>query len=187
MRELLIAVVVLGVDDAHAEEVEDSVRAQSLVGDLDGPWLHLDDAVLAPGLEAFDATRDSRTTFIKLGPRTRLALDGASWSANLDMRDDGGPGARDIPGHGWRAGLRLSHDFGLVRVRTNGSINHVDTRYGTGTYTDVGLSIGRTHRLSRWMTGWISLGIERRRWSGPPPPGESNATELTLTIGTTFR
>ena len=67
MRELLIGVVVVGAGAAHAEEgPEASVRAQAEPADREGPWLHLDDAVLPPGLEAFDAARDSETTTLEL-------------------------------------------------------------------------------------------------------------------------
>jgi len=75
-----------------------------------------------------------------------------------------------------------------LRFGAGVSVAHVDTRFGSGSYVDLGLSLSRTVRLSRWMTAWISLSFGRRRWlDSSPPAGEADATEAMLTIGTTFR
>ncbi|MDB4960144.1 MAG: hypothetical protein JWP01_143 [Myxococcales bacterium] len=50
-----------------------------------------------------------------------------------------------------------------------------------------GVSVSRTVRLSRWMTGWISLDVGRQEWIDRAPPGEADSTTLALSIGTTFR
>jgi len=177
---------------AHADDQpEESVRVRvrpSPLREEHGPWLTLDDAVLGPNLEPFDAIRDRETTTIAIGG-TKLALEGDWWTAGNDVPEHGISADRDIPGHGWRAAVRLSRDLGLVRVSGSATLGHVESRYGEGNYSELSVSIVRTVRLSRWMTGWISVTAGRRRWLGkdPPPAGERDATQVMLSIGTTFR
>jgi len=66
-------------------------------------------------------------------------------------------------------------------------VNHLDTRYGRGTYYDLRISLFRTLRLSKWMTAWIALSVGHRQWADAPPAGEKSETQATLSIGTTFR
>lgn len=182
---MLAVVVVVGLavrarparaDEAlEAHESADPPRA--------GRWLELD-PTLRPRLEGLGAVEERHRSELRLGPRTRAVLEG-SWWAN---EDDGPLPVLDLPARGWRAALRLSHDFGFARLDANAGVSHVDMRFGSGSYVELGISLGRTFRLSRWMTGWISLGIGRRQWLGDQPPAaESDATEVMLRIGTTFR
>ena len=67
------------------------------------------------------------------------------------------------------------------------SQNVMSSRYGSGSYRDISLMISKSHRFSRWVTGWIGLSIGNRQWDGEAPDGEANATTIMLTIGGTFR
>lgn len=180
---MLVLVLVVRARPARADEaleVHESPEPPRA-----GRWLELD-PTLRPRLEGLGAAQETYRSERRLGLRTRAVLESVRW-ANEDDDEDTLP-ALDLPGRGWRAALRLSHDFGFARLDANVSVNHVDMRFGSGSYVDLGISLGRTFRLSRWMTGWISLGIGRRQWVGDQPPAdESDATELMLRIGTTFR
>lgn len=87
----------------------------------------------------------------------------------------------------------LTRDLGWLRLDVSAAIAGAEVRdprtgqYHAGTYADVGASLSRTVQLSRWMTGWLSLGISQRIWYGEPPPDESSGLQAWLTIGTTFR
>lgn len=142
------------------------------------------DPVLRPQLQGEGGERDGKKTSLLLGPRTRATVEGVWWQINQDQLLPNW----DVEARGWNAGLRIDHDLGWAQFQGSASVNRVDTRYGTGTYVDVGLSLRRTKRLSRWMTGWISLGVGIRQWQGtqPPPAGEKNAIGAMLTLGTTF-
>ncbi len=149
-----------------------------------GPRLELD-PVLPPLLQGLGATEEADGIELRIGADTRVLLEGVRW-----IHDDAAAMPHvDLPARGWRAAVRLSHDLGFARLEAGASVNGVDSRFGNGRYVDVGISIRRTFRLSRWMTGWISLGAGRRQWlgDGPPPAGESDATEVMLRVGTTFR
>jgi hypothetical protein len=149
-----------------------------------GPRLELD-PVLPPLLQGLGATEEADRAELRIGADTRVLLEGVRW-----IHDDAAALPHvDLPARGWRAAVRLSHDLGFARVEAGASLNEVDSRFGSGRYVDLGLSIRRTFRLSRWMTAWISLGVGRRRWlgAGQPPAGESDATEVMLRVGTTFR
>jgi hypothetical protein len=153
----------------------------------EGPWLHLD-PVLPSSLENLGVTHDHQTVTRTLGPDTRIILDGSWWSADPDLPTQGFA-ARDVAGQGWRTSLRGSRRLGPVEIGASAALEFVDGRYGRGTFAEVGLSVGKTVKLSRWMTAWISLSLGRRRWlgEGPPPAGEADATQIMLSIGTTFR
>lgn len=142
------------------------------------------DPELQPRLEGLGAVEQSTRTTLPLDVHTVAMLTLAEW-ANEDTADHP---LIDVPAAGWRAGFRLARDLGFATVELHGELDHVESRYGRGTYRDVGISIGRTFRLSRWMTAWISLGLAHRHWLDQAPAGEpSDETTVMLTIGTTFR
>ena len=148
-----------------------------------GPWLTLEPA-LQPKVQGLGATEETEGTQLRIGARTSLVLEGSTWLNKDTVKKP----LLDLPGRGWQAALRLSHDFGWFRVGAAASLNHVDSRYERGTYRDVRVSVSRTTRLSRWMTAWISLEAGSRHWYGEKPPdGEADGTEAMLSIGTTFR
>jgi hypothetical protein len=191
-RLIVIPVVILVTSVARAEE---PVELLDLTNppppqDLPGPELRLEPLPRLE-LDMFDAVRERAATRVQLGTRTWATLEGSWWSTERDA--PAGAGTRHRPGHGWRTGLRLSHDFGWLHLDASVATgrsderNEGDNRDDGGAYTDTRLSLSHTLRLSRWMTGWIALSLVHRDWHGPPPPGEFNLTELMLTIGTTFR
>jgi hypothetical protein len=179
-RGAWVVLLVIAVPPAWGD-VESEERSTS--GPPDGPGLVLD-PLLRSRLVGLGAVEDGERTELEIGPHTRLVLDGGWWSN--DDEDPRHP-LIDSPGRGWEAGLRLSHGLGPVTIGASASVNQIDAQRERGRHVDVGLSLGRSVRLSRWMIGWVSLGIGRRRWLGDAPEGESDASQVMLTIGTTFR
>jgi hypothetical protein len=151
------------------------------------PLLHLE-YNLPLDTEGLGGAKDSAHTVIDVGNRARIVMGGDWWKSSLTPYAVGASelGADDIA-RGWRGGLELSYDLGPFRVGANAVLGHVDSQYERGSYRLLGVSISRTFRLSRWMRGWISLGIGQQQWYGKPPNGEANNTTATLSIGTTFR
>ncbi len=176
---MLVLVLVRRGGSARGDDPTETVRATSssaLTRDHDGPWLQLDPMRASP-LEDVGAAVRSEYQIWTIGPGTRAAIEGTQWTSKLD-----------VPGRGWRAGLSLSHDFGFAVLTASGAIASDDTRYQRGAYYELGLSLSRSHRFSKWVTAWIALSIGRRVWVGPdPPPGEENVDQITLSIGGTFR
>ena len=97
--------------------------------------------------------------------------------------------ATDVPSRSWRTVARFSRDLGFAQLVATGSLGEVQTRYGSGAYYDLGLSLVRSKRFSRWVTAWVALSLGTRTWLGDaPPPGEArSSTQLTLSVGGTFR
>ena len=172
-------------DDAAGNTGRLTVRAGRRWQD-GGPLLHLD-PVVATAAEGIGAEVQSEAHVVELG-RLRLATGGRWWQSGLTT-DPGGPHGDHDPAtaHGWRAAAALSYDLGPLQIGVNGAIGEVDGRFERGRYRDVAVSIGRSFRLSRWMHGWISLSLGHRAWSGRPLYGESDATTLILSVGSTFR
>jgi hypothetical protein len=172
-------------DDAAGNSSRLTVRAARRWQD-GGPLLHLDPAT-PTATEGIGAEAHSAATVVELG-RLRLATGGQWWQSGLAMDPGGLRGDHDAAtAHGWRAAAELSYDLGLVRLGVSGAVGEVDGRLERRRYRDVAVSISRTFQLSRWMHGWISLSLGHRAWNGRPLYGESDATTLLLSIGTTFR
>jgi hypothetical protein len=188
----LVFVAVVGMTGiARAQPIQ--VRAAAERDRSDGPpapW-SLSDPLWRPGLEPHDAQRDASALPLKLGAHTWAVVEGSWWSAEREAAAYGG--SRDRLGHGWTTGLHIAHDFGVFRVDAGGTVGQVDGvddlghRNARGIYTDLGVTISRTFRLSRWSVAWISLGVGRRYWQGAAPTGESDGTQVMLKIGVTFR
>lgn len=147
-----------------------------------GPKLHLD-PILRTRLEGLGTVEERKTTTLQIGP-IEATLEGARFAID----DRKAEPTIDLPVRGWRTSLRLSHDFGFVRLEASLSRNHVDMHHGRGTYRERGVSLSRTFRLSRWMRAVVGLDIGQRAWEGDQPPaGEANETTVMLRVGTTFR
>lgn len=143
----------------------------------DEPVLHIDPLVL-PNLVAQGVQLDGdQLSTITLGKHSWAELHGVEWSDK-----------RDIPGHGWTASLRLARDIGPFTIAATGSVNSVESWFGGFRYYEVGLSIGKSKRLSRWVTAWIALSVGRRVWIGEPPDGEPpESSAVMLSLGWTFK
>jgi len=113
---------------------------------------------------------------------------------------------RDTFTRGYRASLSISRDLGFARLTAGVALDSLQStnmlvgpsqgegsdravRYGSATFLERGIALTRTHRFSRWMTGWISLSLTQRTYLGDAvPPGEQkNETRLMLSVGTTFK
>ena len=149
------------------------------------PLLHID-PTLVPRLEGLGAVEQTRETVLPIGAKARAVFEGAWWEN--DDRDLRHP-LIDVPGRGWRTSLRLQRELGPLTLVLGAALADVDSRYGSGRYYDVGIGIGRTFKLSRWMTAWIMLTAGRRHWlTDRPIAGEPiDDTTVMLTFGTTFR
>lgn len=177
---ILLSMVSASAAHADPELTESSEERSVLTRDPQGPWLTLE-PIARPnlqGLAMIGSTEDPHRTVLFDGRRGYVVLDGTSWTNDRDLEE-----------RGWHAGIRIGYDLGPLRVDAYASVNYVDTAYGRGHYRDLGISIGRTVRLSRWMTGWIALRVGQRKWlvDDKPPAGEQDGTEVMLSIGTTFR
>lgn len=157
-------------------ELHDSAEQPTgLTRDPVGPLLQLD-GPLRSFAEGVDSDVASEHVDLSLGARTRARAVTSGWTNELF-------GAR-----GWSAGVHLVHDFRVLQVGVGASVNRVDSIDVHQSYVLLGLTLSRTFHLSRWMTGWISLGVGRRRWLGTAlPPGEVDDDAVMLSIGTTFR
>ncbi len=169
---------VVRADEATSVSTSDvGGEEPALLRRTDEPLLHVDPIIqplrIGPP-EAIDV--DDQKTIV-LGKRTWVELQGIRYT-NTSV----------TPERGWTASLRLAHDLGPFTVVAHATAGGVDSRYTRGSYYDVGLTIGKSKKLSRWMTAWIALSIGRREWLGEPPPGETkSSTGVFLSIGTTFK
>jgi hypothetical protein len=181
LRIVRVALVLLVAAPAHADDAL-SARAHA---EQTTPLLVFD-PLPPPALHGATAIEAHDDTTYQFDARTSLALAGTHWSAS-EMLDHPEHTAFDLPARGWGASARLRRTIGSFVLEAGGAYDHVDSRYGSGSYVDLGLALTRYFHLSRWMTAWISIGIGNRIWLGQPPAGESNATQVRLSIGTTFR
>ena len=146
-------------------------------------WLELN-PMFAPQLQGLGTVEAGQRASLRLGPRAVARFEGAWW-----QNEEGRLPATDVPGLGWRAGMHLDYEIAHgVRVVIGGALYDVESIYGRGRYTDVGIALVRTWKLSRWTTIWLSLGAGMRTWLGDTPPaGEANAGTIMLRLGGTFR
>ncbi len=197
VRGLLVVWLLLaGV--AHADEAGE-LHEQALFDKSTDPLLHLD-PIARPALTGLGTREDvHERTMMELGTGTWLELEGVHWT-NQD-RDRRFTNDETTPERGFSAGLRLSREVGPFQVSLLARIGEVDSQqsllaqrlagdarpFAPARYADVGLTIGKAKKLSRWMTAWIALTVGYRSWLGEPPPGEEDGGQAMLTIGTTFR
>lgn len=188
----VIVVLLASTAVAHADEPLE--LHDGLTRDPTDPLLHVErtlrnlETLMRSNTEGFEADVKRERYDFSIGARTRATIESSAWENPL------------LAGNGWGASLRLVHDFKVIQIGVEASIQRVDSgaveaapgTHGKGvhrSYTFVGVSVSKTKRLSKWMTAWISLTVGRRKWLGdqPLPPGESDDTAGMLSIGTTFR
>ena len=164
-------------DQAETPHVEKAADGKP----RDVPDLEL---VLWPQARGLGGVEQGEPWAIELGDDTRIDLTGLWW-ANAD---DTQPGqvVLDSEARGWTAGAQLTRDLGFAHLTLHGSAGQVDNELGRGRYAEAGVSLRKTFRLSRTMTGWISLGIGHRAWSKHSNLNEPDVTEVMLSIGTTW-
>ncbi|HUS31578.1 MAG TPA: hypothetical protein VMZ53_23895 [Kofleriaceae bacterium] len=180
MRRVAVVLVALAVRSAAADDGI-ALRVERDVGTQHEPYLRLDPA-LTSSLEGLTQETERHTTAITLG-ETRIILEGiASQNVDSDTRIH-----EDVESRGWRAAVRLTRKLGPVQLEAWGAVENGQTRYGGGTYRDVGVALVKRFSLSRWMQAWIALSVNNRQWLDKPPDGEANATTFMLSLGTTFR
>jgi len=160
-------VLVIAMLWAYPARADDALTLHEHRQDAE-PLLHLD-PIFTPLLETPFAEVQGNATRYELG-RTAAVLASEIWNdTTTDAR-------------GYTAGLHISHDFGFARLFAMGSVGKVDSRFGSGTYVDLGVALMRMRRLSRWTTVWLSLGFDYRRGVGEPAGPAAMAR-----VGFTFR
>ena len=165
---------------AHADETTElhdgADASEALTRDPHGPLLTFD-TILRSNTEGFDADVKTEQTDFTLGPNTRARVESEAWTNPL------------LAAEGWGATARLAYNFHGIQFGFEAGYHRVDSQFAHGGYTQLGFSIAKTFKLSKWMTAWISLTVGRRAWLGQdgPPPGETNDTSAMFNIGTTFR
>lgn len=191
MRRVVGIVLVGSVTNVHADELATSLVEKYGTSDRGEPGLVLD-PMFRPGIETIGMTEvrhESRHDLFG----TQIIVDGVERSSE-----------RDTFTRGYRASLTLSRDLGFARLSAGVAVDSLQStnmlsgpdrgegtdravRFGSGTFLESSVALTRSHKFSRWMTGWISLSLTHRSWIGEPPPGEQSSTQLMLSIGTTFK
>lgn len=174
----------MSISVAHADEGI-RVRAREWFRPEEEPLLHID-PVWRPNRALDGAETVTRATY-SIGD-TLVALERSGWTDSTGVVGEGQGPSTGIVGDGWGATLRLSRKLGPLRVGGYASYQTLDTRLLRTSYVDLGLSAGRTFKVSQWMTAWIALSFGRRRWLGEIPLlSEKTENTLMLSVGTTFR
>ncbi len=196
MRWLVVAwLLVAGA--AYADDAME-LRTQTLFEKSREPLLHLDPVSL-PSLAGLGTREDTHErSMMQLGEHTWLELEGVHWTNQ--ERDRRFTNDETTPERGYSAGVRLSTDVGPFQLSLLARVGEIDSQqsllaqrltgerpFAPGRYYEVGVTIGKTKKLSRWMTAWVALTAGYRAWIGEPPPGERDGGQLMLTLGTTFR
>lgn len=167
----------------HEHEDEHDERTDRLVLDPAPLFRH----------ESLASQRDGDGSAIDLGA-VDLRFRSDWWSNADDQRLP----PIDLPARGWKASLVLSHDLGWFDLVVGAGFGQVDVdglvgedgdRGGRGRYLDLGIALVHTARLSRWVTWWISLGVNYGMWvdGRNGALGPASGYTLGLTIGTTFK
>jgi hypothetical protein len=197
VRSVLVACL-LAAGVAHADEAT-SVHESSLLDKGTDPLLHIDPIALPSGAGLGRVEDVHERTMMQLGDHTWAELEGVHWTnQEVDRRFTSD---LSTPERGWTASLRLSHDFGPFEASVLGRVGELESqqsqlaarmdedhrKYKPARYYEVGVTIGKAKKLSRWKTAWIALTLGRRAWIGQPPTGEKDASQVMLSIGTTFK
>jgi hypothetical protein len=176
------AVVILAV--VRTAAADDGIRVHVEREEVHEPYLQLD-PILRSNFEGLTVQSERHETDVSIGD-THMILEGIA----ATNTDDPGTGQviEDVESRSWRAGVRFSRKIGPFDFDAWGSVANVQTRYGRGTYRDVGVSLAKRFSLSKWMKAWIALSLNSRKWlDDKPPDGEADGTTLMLSVGTTFR
>jgi len=198
VRGLVVVWFLLQAGVARADDAVE-LHEQALFDKSTDPLLHLD-PIARPSLTGLGTREDvHERTMMQLGDRTWLELEGMHWTNQ--EKDQRVTNDETTPERGFSTGIRLSHDLGPFQVSLLARLGEVDSQqsllaqrlggdqrpFAPARYADVGVTIGKSKKLSRWMTAWIALTAGYRTWLGEPPPGEEDGGQAMLTIGTTFR
>lgn len=178
--------LILATHIASADEPSLVVRVPERWQDGE-PLLHLDERTNAEGL---GGAKQRETSIFQIGSAARVVMSGELWTNDpwADGKPHASSGELDPAARGWLARFELGRDVGPFWLSGHVTVGRVDGRFEQGTYRDIGVSLLKRFRLSRWMLAWIGLTISSRQWlGGSPPPGEANGSSLMLTVGTTFR
>lgn len=177
MRSVLVLAVV--ATPAHADDGDLRVDDAAVEAEP-GPDAGWSEPVWRSQLEAFGAPEQVTSSRFGLGPNGFVELAGRLWS-NEDDLDPMRP-SLDLPGRGWTTSIRAGYDLGRLHLGASASLSEVDTALGAGRHADYGASL----TLELWGKAWISVAIGRRQWIGEPPLGESDATQVMFSFGTSF-
>ena len=162
-------------DAAHVEATTDDDEA--------APRLSLD-PLFGSRFEGFGAAEQRQRDERRLPYGLRLRLESVLWSTEADLPLP----SIDVEARGWRASARLERDLGSGWVLgVGGSLSALDSALARGRRLDLGLSVSKAWRLSRWTTVWLSLGLDHHRASGELVEADPNATSFMLRVGGTFR
>lgn len=153
---------------------DDTVDLHAHASEKDVPILVLDPA-LTSRFESVHADEQTAHAIVPVGRGVDAILENTTWTND------------DLAQRGWRSAAGLTRDFGVARLTATAAYGGTDGWIGGGRYVDLTIALTRTFKLSRWMTGFISLSLGVRSWQGTPPPGESNGASAMLSVGTTFR
>ena len=163
---------------------DDGIRMHVEREEVHEPYLSLD-PMFRSNMEGLTVQSERHETDVSIGG-THVILEGIA-AANVD-RPEAGQVTEDVASRSWRAGVRIARKIGPFDFEAWGAVENVQTRYGRGTYRDVGVSIAKRFSLSKWMKAWVALTLSNRQWlDDKPPDGEANGTSLMLSVGTTFR
>ena len=87
----------------------------------------------------------------------------------------------------WRSGANLSYDLGWARVTFHAMYDHQENEFGRGQAIDMGVEIVHERKLSKNVTGFVSLMLGQRMWRGRPLPGEQSGGRGMLSIGVRWK
>jgi len=171
---VVVSVQPVAADESISWRIEREVEHE--------PYLTID-PMLRSNFEGLTHETERHSTDVIIGD-TRVILEGIA-TQNVDTPERV---TEDVASRGWRAAVRMTRKLGPLDLEAWASVDNIQTRYGRGTYRDVGVALVKRFSLSRWMKAWISLSLSNRQWlDDKPPDGEANGTSLMLSIGTTFR
>jgi hypothetical protein len=175
--------VVLAAAAARTAAADDGISLHVERDAVHEPYLTID-PTLRSHYEGLTGESERHDTEITIGD-THVILEGIA-SANRDTPERV---SEDLESRSWRAAVRVTRKLGPFDFEAWAAVDGVQTRYGGGTYRDVGVALVKRFSLSRWMKAFVALSVTNRKWlgGGPPPPGEENDTKFMLSLGTTFR
>lgn len=139
--------------------------------EADEPLLHVDPDLVPAFVPLGVAVVDDRAA-IDLSPRAAVERDATTWSDPVfDTR-------------GWQLRLRLAYELGGdMQLGITAGLGGIESRFVSGPYYDAGIAITKLFFLSRWTTGFVSLGAGYRI----SPDRLIGGGSVMLRAGVTFR
>jgi hypothetical protein len=164
---------------AHADEPKETVEAREDVDsapqDEDAPILRFDASLFGVGIERYD----EQITELALTPSFEVSTR-VAWQRALDPMAIA-RGESELV-RGWRAGVAASY-AGWARITAHGTYEHVENELSRAAHVSVGVDVTRTFRVSKNVTGFVSLSLGHIKWRGTPPLGAFDATRAMLSAG----